>query len=118
MRSTTVAARPYIPRAPRYAVPISVLYRTEGAKTWLEGRTENISKSGVLVRVDRAIAPNTRIEMLLTIPPDISSPFSGTTICRGRIVRAVGPSALEIRPAFAATILEYETSHLNDPRRI
>jgi hypothetical protein len=99
-------------------MPIVVLYRTEGEHTWLEGRTENISKSGVLVRADRPLPPDTCVEMLLTVPPDMPSPFAGTTICRGRIVRAVGPSALEHRPAFAATIVEYESSHLTDPRRI
>ena len=85
---------------------------------WLEGCTENISKSGVLVRTHRRLEPDTSIEILLTIPEHVSTPFSGTTICRGRIVRAVGPSLLEDRPAFAAAILEYETTRVTDPRRI
>jgi len=113
-----VAARSLTPRAPRYAVPIDVLYRAEGDTTWLEGRTENISKSGVLVRADRAMEPQTPVELLLNIPPDLPAPFSGATICRGRIVRAVSASALEERPAFAAAIVEYETAHVIDPRRI
>jgi hypothetical protein len=113
-----VAARPYAPRAPRYTLPITVLYRTRGDKDWLEGRTENISKSGVLVRADRPMPLQAQIEMLLTIPADLPSPFTGTAICRGRIVRSVEPSALENRPAFAVTIVEYETSNLMDPRRI
>ena len=113
-----MAGREFAHRAPRYAIPLAVLYRASGERAWLEGRTENISKTGVLVRADRALAPQTSIEMLLDIPPDLPSPFSGTTICRGRIVRAVGPSALEVRPAFAAAIIEYETSRVLDPRRI
>lgn len=113
-----MAARPYAPRAPRYSIPVTVLYRTRGAKTWLEGRTENISKSGVLVRTERPVPVQTQVELLLDIPPDLPGPFSGTTICRGRIVRAVDPSTLADRPAFAAMIVEYETSHLIDPRRI
>jgi hypothetical protein len=113
-----VAASSYVPRAPRYALPITVLYRTGGDTNWLEGRTENISESGVLVRADRPLPVQAQIEMLLNIPADQPSPFTGTTICRGRIVRAIEPSALEDRPAFAAIILEYETSHLIDPRRI
>ncbi len=113
-----MAAPSFSPRAPRYAIPISVLYRMKGEKAWLEGRTENISKSGVLVRAARTLAPETPVEMLLDIPAHLPSPFGGMTMCRGRIVRAVDPSALEDRPAFAATILEYETSHLIDPRRI
>lgn len=113
-----MAGRQYAPRAPRYSIPITVLYRRRGDNTWLEGRTENISKSGVLVRTDRSIPVQTQVEMLLNIPADLPSPFTGTTICRGRIVRAVEPSGLHHRPAFAATILEYESSHLSDPRRI
>lgn len=118
MVNHTVAAHVYCPRAPRYEVPISVLYRTAGESTWLEGRTVNISTSGVLVSADRVMAPQTPIELLLNIPPDATTPFAGTTICRGRIVRALGPSALASRPAFAAAILEYETSNVIDPRRI
>ena len=113
-----MAGREFAHRAPRYAIPLAVLYRASGERAWLEGRTENISKTGVLVRAEHTLVPPTWIEMLLDIPADLPSPFSGTTICRGRIVRAVGPSTLERRPAFAATITEYETSRVFDPRRI
>ena len=99
-------------------MPISVLYRTPGESAWLEGRTVNISASGVLVSADRVLAPQTPIELLLNIPPNTTAPFAGTTVCRGRIVRAVESSALASRPAFAAAILEYETSNVIDPRRI
>ena len=123
MVNHTVAAHVYSPRAPRYEVPISVLYRTAGESTWLEGRTVNISTSGVLVSADRVMAPQTPIELLLNIPPHATTPFAGTTICRGRIVRALGTgdrgSGIGDRgPAFAAAILEYETSNVIDPRRI
>lgn len=104
-------------RAPRYAVPIPVLYRATGETTWVEGLTENISESGVLVRSDRAMEPETAVEMLLAIPEHVAAPFAGTLFCRGSIVRAVGPSALHGRPAFAAVIREYDTG-VNDPRRI
>jgi PilZ domain len=113
-----IPERSHRPRAERYVIPIPVLYRTRGERVWFEGCTENISKSGVLVRADRSLEPDTRVEILLNIPEHISTPFSGTTICRGRIVRAEGPSALEDRPAFAAAILEYETTRVADPRRI
>jgi hypothetical protein len=113
-----MAVRPFTPRAHRYAVPIAVRYRSAGETTWREGRTENISKSGVLVRTDRVIAPQTAIELLLDVPPDISTPFYGATRCRGRVVRAVGPSPLANGPAFAAAIFECETTRLVDPRRI
>lgn len=104
-------------RAPRYAVPVTVLYRAAGDSTWYEGRTENISESGVLVRSDRPMEPETSVEMFLAIPDDVAAPFAGTTICRGRIVRAIGRSEVDDLPAFAAAIQEYDTG-VNDPRRI
>jgi PilZ domain-containing protein len=113
-----VAVAQHVPRAPRYSLPITVLYRACGDSAWLEGRTENISKSGVLIRADWMMALSTPVELLLDIPPELPTPFTGTTICRGRIVRAEGPSAEEHRTAFAATIAEYETSNVVDPRRI
>jgi PilZ domain-containing protein len=106
------------PRAPRFAIPIAILYRTPSDATWLEGWTENISKSGVLFRADRKIELNTPVEMMMEIPTFIATPVAGPAICRGRIVRAVAPSPLEDRPAFAATILEYELARPADPRRI
>ncbi len=106
------------PRAPRFAIPIAIRYRTPADATWLEGWTENISKSGVLFRADREIELDTPVEMMLEIPTWIATPVAGATICRGRIVRAVPPSPLEDRPAFAATILEYELARPSDPRRI
>ena len=105
-------------RAPRFSIPIPILYRTPGDATWLEGWTENISKSGVLFRADRAITLDTPVEMMMEIPTWISTPVAGPAICRGRIVRAVAPSPLEECPAFAARILEYELARPSDPRRI
>ena len=107
----------YSPRAPRFAIPIAILYRTPGDAAWAEGWTENISKSGVLFRADRAIELDTPVELMMEIPTWISTPVAGKTICRGRIVRAEPPSALEDRPAFAAAILAYELARPADPRR-
>jgi hypothetical protein len=106
------------PWAPRFSIPIAILYRTPGDATWAEGWTENISKSGVLFRAQRHIKLDTPVEMMMEIPTWIATPVAGATICRGRIVRAVPPSPLEDRPAFAAKILEYELARPSDPRRI
>jgi len=97
---------------------MSVLYRARGDTAWLEGRAENISESGVLIRADRRMPLRADVEMLIEVPSSLPGPFCGATICRGRIVRAIEPSPLENRPAFAAMIVEYETDRLSDPRRI
>ena len=108
----------HLPRAPRFSLPIAILYRTPGDASWQEGWTENISKSGVLFRADRTIKLDTPVELMMEIPTFIATPVAGPAICRGRIVRAEGPSPLEDRPAFAAKILEYELARPSDPRRI
>lgn len=113
-----MSPQPHFPRALRFAIPISILYRTPGDETWAKGWTENISKSGVLFRTDRPIEVDTPVELLMEIPTWISSTVSGKIICRGRIVRAEPPSPLEQRPAVAAAILEYELARPADPRRI
>jgi len=108
----------HTPRSPRFAIPIAILYRTPGDAAWTEGWTENISKSGVLFRADRAIPLDTPVELMMEIPTFIATPVAGPAICRGRIVRTVAASPLEDRPAFAARILEYELTRPSDPRRI
>lgn len=110
--------QPHHPRAPRFAIPIGILYRTPGDPTWAEALTENISKSGVLFRTDREIKLDTPVELMLEIPTFIATPVAGRAICRGRIVRTVAPSPLEERPGFAAAILEFELARPFDPRRI
>lgn len=107
-----------LPRAPRFSVPIALLYRTPADATWHEGWTENISRSGVLFRAHRGIDPDTPVELLMEIPIWIATPVAGPAICRGRTVRAEPPSPLEDRPAIAARILEYATARPSDPRRI
>lgn len=107
-----------IPRAPRFSIPIAILYRTPADATWLDGWTENISRSGVLFRAHHDIGPDTLVEMLMEIPNWIATPVSGPAICRGRIVRAERPSPREDRPAVAARILEYTVTRPSDPRRI
>jgi hypothetical protein len=105
-------------RAPRYSIPIAILYRTPADPVWQEGQTENISRSGVLFRTARPIASNTPVELMLEIPDFITTAVEGPAICRGRIVRAMPPSLLEDRPAFAAAVLEFEMARPFDPRRI
>jgi len=113
-----IGMRPHIPRAPRYPILIPVLYRATGYGPWHEGRTENISRSGVLFRVDEAMNVETPIEMLVMFPPEVVGDAAGTTMCRGRIVRRIDPCPVDPRPGLAVAIHEYEPVHPPDPRRI
>lgn len=106
------------PRAPRFAIPMWMLYRTIEDPRWRAGRTENISRTGVLFRPEELMEPNTSIEMLLAMPVEVLGDAAGTTMCRGRVVRAVTSSTFDDRPAVAAAILDCDAVSLPDPRRI
>ena len=116
--------KPALTRAPRYPLRIPLRYRQSGEQQWREGRTENISRSGVLFRTDHLIPLQTPIEMLLALPAEVAGgEEAATVICRGRIVRTEPPGGDaedEARPAVAATIAGYRLAHSqgDDPRRI
>jgi hypothetical protein len=116
--------KPAFTRAPRYPLRIPLRYRPSGDQQWREGRTENISRSGVLFRTDHLMPLQTPIEMLLALPAEVGGgEDAATVICRGRIVRTEVPKGAENddeRPAVAATIAGYRLAHAqgNDPRRI
>lgn len=107
-------------RAPRFALQIPLRYRPAGAAAWREGRSDNISRSGVLFRTEHSMETETQIEMMLTLQGELGDDAAGMVICRGRIVR-IGPGGEnDPRPAVAATIAGYRLVHTqgNDPRRI
>jgi hypothetical protein len=107
-------------RAIRYPIRMPIRYRVSGEFYWHEGRTENISRSGVLFRTEQPLAMRTAVEMLMTLPAEISGGNQATVVCRGRVVRVVPAGAEEPQPAIAATIAGYRLAHWqeNDPRRI
>src|SRR5437867_4361054 len=109
-------ATPTPTRAPRYIVRVPVRFRPRGEKTWLEGRSENIGKSGLLFRADHVMPLHTPIEMVFAIDTD----SGGIVICRGRIVRVEAGNETDSRSAMAATIANYRLLHSpeHDPQRV
>jgi hypothetical protein len=117
------------PRAQRFTIRIPVSYRPSGTKDWQEGRTENISRSGVLFRTDYLMPLQMPIEFLMALPEEVGG-GAATVICRGRVVRTEPPRPDDPRPAVAATIAGYRLTQLQgraphdpdpqggDPRRI
>jgi hypothetical protein len=95
-------------------------FRSSGDPHWHEGRTENISRSGVLFRSTQLMPSRTPIEMLLALPAEVGGGESATVICRGRVVRSEPPNDDDTEPAMAATIAGYRLTHSqgSDPRRI
>jgi hypothetical protein len=94
-------------------------YRTPEERLWREGRTENISRSGVLFHTDYVMPMEAQIEMLLALPAEIGGGENPTVVCRGRVVR-VETAEPGGKPVVAATIAGYRLTHdlESDPRRI
>ncbi len=94
------------PRATRYAMSAPILYRPLGAHGWEEGRTVNVSRSGVLFESPASgLSADTRLEFILVLP-SLGLPGHSRVRCTGQIVRH------DLAPAggrsMAATIDAYD----------
>ncbi len=105
-----------VPRAERFALPTSILYRPAGDGRWREGRAENVSRSGVLFRGMEPVGLQMPVEILMDLPAEVAGAEAGASLCRGLIVRQE-PDPRDARPAFAAAISDWEVLQF-DPRRI
>jgi hypothetical protein len=105
-----MSARPprFVPRAKRFSLPSWILYRPLGEVRWREGRTENISESGVLFHGMEPVPVEMPVELMMKVPAEIAGPAGGTSLGRGRIVRH-GTERSDARPTFAAAITGWET---------
>jgi hypothetical protein len=74
-------------RAMRYEMSASLMYRCVGDDPWRPGRTENISRSGVLFHAAVPVLPvSTRIEFIVKLP-ELEPPGGSWVRCQGRVVR-------------------------------
>jgi len=83
-------------------------YRARGATTWLEGRTANVSSTGVLFWAERIMEPNTDIELCFEMPVEINGETGAAVVCRGAVVRTVLPASTDAQPGLAARFFDYE----------
>jgi hypothetical protein len=113
---SALSAGPYsgrIPafRAQRFKLNLPVRYRLLGEEDWRQGMTENISRSGLLFRVEQMIEPSTKVEINLVLPPEIAGLSAAEVVCRGEVVRTMQPEGPTASPALAAKILQYHFQH-------
>jgi len=95
------------PRSRRFPIETPIYYRKRGSSHWQEGRTLNISESGVLFGAKQAPAPRTTVEMTFSLPVEGRIEAGGQVICHGEIVRnspSAGSNGLQ---DVAATIVRY-----------
>ena len=95
-------------RAPRFALQLPVRYRLAGDPRWHQGRTENISYSGVLFRAEGLINVNTPIELRVALSSDTRERPHPEVFCHARIVRTLPPTEADPRPGLAASIEQYQ----------
>jgi hypothetical protein len=91
-------------RAPRFPLQFPLRYKSGGDAEWREGHGANISRSGLLFRVEQSIPPQTPIELAFVLPLQIPGKSVATVACRARVVRqASGAGRGEV---FVAAVIE------------
>jgi len=119
MASWSVQTR-NVPRAPRFALQMPVLVRLLGEDNWREGTTENVSRSGVLLRADESIPDRAPLEIRMALPAQIPGTQGASIICHAQVVRTVEPNSPstfaqggerqsnhDAQPGYAASICDY-----------
>jgi PAS domain S-box-containing protein len=103
-------------RAQRFQLHLPLRYRRLGESNWHDGKTENISRSGMLFQADEALQPHSQLEINLVLPAEIAGLSATEVVCRGEVVRTVEPAGNMLSPALAARILQYHFQHGPLPR--
>jgi len=98
-------------RARRFRIEVPLRYRQIGENDWRTGKTENISRSGMLFRAEQIIPTNVQLEINLVLPAEIAGLSAAEVTCRGEIVRTVDAPEPTMPPALAAKILQYHFQH-------
>ncbi len=96
-----------VTRAPRFTIHAPLHYRPSGGAVWHKGRTENISRSGMLFRVAQLMEVDTPIEMTFVLPVEVGGEAGTEVVCQGQIIRKVLPSAPDVAAILAARISDY-----------
>jgi PilZ domain-containing protein len=103
-------------RAQRFQLHLPLRYRRLGEKDWHVGKTENISRSGMLFQADEVLQPSSQVEINLVLPAEIAGLSSTEVVCRGEVVRTIQGQGESLSPALAARILQYHFQHGPLPR--
>ena len=94
-------------RAPRFPLHLSVRYRRVGDRQWRRGETENISRSGVLIRGEDPLEIDETVELMVALAVRNAAATSAEVQCCGRVVRTVSPASGQSLPGSAVLIENY-----------
>lgn len=101
----------FLKRAQRFEIEIPIRYRERGTAVWLEGKTVNISKSGILFCAQQEFRPHAALDVALTLPAAISDEAPAEIGCHGTVVRSTSVSAQDGQHVVAAAISRYRFVH-------
>lgn len=76
-------------RPQRVSLVVPVRFRVLGEESWREGLTENISRTGVLIRAGRMAPLGAEVDVILSVPSGIMPDIMGEIICTGAVARQV-----------------------------
>lgn len=96
-----------IPRAERFPLSIPVRYRAPNRPEWLEGKTQNISCSGLLLHTDASVEPKVKLELRIELPVAVLGEGRGEIVCKGTVVRAQENPLADLPTALAVAIQSY-----------
>jgi len=102
---------PMKPRAERFPIQTALRFRVSGVTEWIEGKTINISSTGILFSTPTTMQPDTMLEMQIIFPPEITGGNPANVICTGPIVRTVPAASANSHGTQAAAILRYRLTH-------
>jgi hypothetical protein len=72
-------------RADRFEICLPVRYRLTGESDWLEGSSENMSRTWILMRVARLPDRETKLELAFTLAPSPKSGYGARVVCTAKI---------------------------------
>jgi hypothetical protein len=85
-----------------------ILFREPGEDAWHEGRTRNVSRTGVLFETaPPSLPPGAQVEVILELTSYSPSALARVR-CSGKVVRTCSPGPTRSTVAMAATIDDYE----------
>lgn len=94
-------------RARRFALHLPVFFRQPHSPTWLEGMTENISYTGMLLRSTHPLVPDTALELRLQLAIGARMSPASEIRFKGAVVRVEPRNAPETPIALAIAIRDY-----------
>jgi hypothetical protein len=99
------------PRAQRFPIQTPLRYRTSGATDWIESRTINISRSGLLFHAAETLDLKTFLAMQILFPAEITGGNPANVTCLGPVVRTESLLAPGSPGVMAAAIVNYRFTH-------